>query len=142
MNLALLMQAPAAIQIHLATVLPAFAIGTYQVFFSVKGSPLHRALGFVYLALTAFFIRSVGHGSLTAIHLFIPLTLFGVISALWTARNGNIAGHRRAMLGLYFGGLIFAGALALVPGSPFASSALRLSCWRCLARSAEQKGAA
>jgi len=148
MNLALLMQAPAAIQIHLATVLPAFAIGTYQVFFSVKGSPLHRALGFVYLALmtitavAAFFIRSVGHGSLTAIHLFIPLTLFGVISALWTARNGNIAGHRRAMLGLYFGGLIFAGALALVPGSPFASSALRLSCWRCLARSAEQKGAA
>jgi uncharacterized membrane protein len=122
MKLSPLMQAPAAIQVHLATVLPAFAIGTWQIFFSTKGSPLHRALGYTYLALmtvtavAAFFIRSVGHGSLTAIHLFIPLTLFGVISALWNARRGGIKGHRWAMLGLYFGGLIFAGALAFLPG--------------------------
>ena len=79
-------------------------------------------MGYTYLALmtvtavAAFFIRSVGQGSLTAIHLFIPLTFFGVISALWNARRGNIEGHRRAMLGLYFGGLIFAGALAFLPG--------------------------
>jgi len=75
MKFALLTQAPVAIQVHLATVLPAFAIGTWQIFFSVKGSPVHRALGYAYLALmtvtaiAAFFIRSVGHGSLTAIHL-------------------------------------------------------------------------
>jgi uncharacterized membrane protein len=67
-------------------------------------------------AVAAFFIRSVGHGSLTAIHLFIPLTFFGVISALWSAHNGNIAAHRRAMVGLYFGGLILAGALAFARG--------------------------
>jgi uncharacterized membrane protein len=117
-----LLQAPAAIKIHLATVLPAFAIGTWQIFFSAKGSPLHRGFGFVYLslmtvtAIAAFFIRSVAHGQLSLIHLFIPLTLFGVASALWAAHRGNIAGHRNAMLGLYIGGLLLAGAFALMPG--------------------------
>ena len=122
MNTALLLQAPIAIKLHLATVLPALVIGTWQIFFSTKGSPLHRSFGFLYLTLmtvtagAAFFIRSVGNGHLTPIHLFIPLTLFGVISALWSARRGNIGAHRRAMFGLYFGGLIFAGALAFLPG--------------------------
>jgi uncharacterized membrane protein len=122
MNISVLLQAPLAIKVHLATVVPAFAIGTWQIFASVKGSGLHRALGFVYLVLmtvtagAAFFIRSVGHGSLTLIHLFVPLTLFSVVGALWYARSGNTKGHRNAMLGLYFGGLIFAGALAFLPG--------------------------
>jgi uncharacterized membrane protein len=49
--LAMIGQAPLAIQIHLATVLPAFAIGTWQIFGSSKGSRSHRMLGFVYLAL-------------------------------------------------------------------------------------------
>ena len=122
MNIAPLLHAPLAIQIHLLTVVPTFAIGTWQIVFSVKGSRPHRALGFLYLALmtitagAAFFIRSIGKGHLSPIHLFIPLTLFGVISALWYARHGNISGHRWAMLGLYVGGLILAGALALLPG--------------------------
>ena len=116
-----ILQAPAAIQIHLATVLPAFAIGTWQIFGSIKGSLQHRSLGFVYLglmsatAVTAFFIRSVGHGHLSLIHLFIPLTFFGVVSAMWNARRHDIAGHRSAMLGLY-AGMVVAGALAFLPG--------------------------
>jgi uncharacterized membrane protein len=122
MDISPLIHAPLAVRIHLLTVLPAFAIGTWQIFFSVKGSRLHRGFGFAYLALmtmtagATFFIRSVGNGHLTLIHLFIPLTLFGVVGALWYARHGDIAGHRRAMLGLYFGGLILAGALTLLPG--------------------------
>jgi uncharacterized membrane protein len=121
-NLQALWQAPTAIQIHLATVIPAFAIGTWQIFFSTKGSRYHRALGFTYLglmtvtAIAAFFVRSVGHGSLTPIHLFIPLTLWGVFGAIWYARRGDIRGHRRAMLGLYIGGLLLAGTLAFLPG--------------------------
>jgi len=51
MNIDPILQAPLAIQVHLATVLPAFAIGTWQIFFSTKGARWHRALGFVYLAL-------------------------------------------------------------------------------------------
>jgi len=122
MNIEAITQAPAAVKIHLATVLPAFAIGTWQIFLSAKGSRFHRSLGFTYLALmtvtavAAFFIRSVGHGSLTLIHLFVPLTFFGVFSAIWNARRGDIIGHRNAMLGLYLGGLLIAGTLAFMPG--------------------------
>jgi uncharacterized membrane protein len=122
MNIGVILEAPLAIQIHLATVLPAFVIGTWQIFFSTKGARMHRALGFIYLglmtitAVAAFFIRSVGHGSLSPIHLFIPLTFFGVFGALWWVHRGHIEGHRRAMLGLYFGGMLVAGGLAFLPG--------------------------
>jgi uncharacterized membrane protein len=114
--------APLAVRIHLATVLPAFVIGTWLIFFSTKGAPFHRALGALYLvlmtvtAVATFFIRSINAGELSLIHLFIPLTLFGVVGALWNVRRNNIKGHRNAMLGLYFGGLVIAGALTLVPG--------------------------
>ena len=122
MNFALIAEAPLAIQLHLATVLPAFAIGTWQIFSSRKGSTAHRGLGVLYLALmtvtaiTTFFIRDIRHGELSLIHLFIPLTLFSVFGALWYIRRGNIKGHRNAMLGLYFGGLLIAGAFTLMPG--------------------------
>jgi uncharacterized membrane protein len=122
MNLALLIDAPLAIKIHLVTVIPAFAIGTWLIFFSTKGARWHRALGAAYLvlmtvtAVTTFFIRSIVPGQLSLIHLFIPLTLFGVFGAVWNVRRGNIKGHRNAMLGLYIGGLLIAGGLTLLPG--------------------------
>lgn len=122
MNIEPVLHAPLAIKIHVAAVVPALVIGTWQVFFSTKGALAHRVFGFAYLglmtiaAVSAFFIRSVGGGSLTPIHLFIPLTFFGVFGAIWYARRGQIDRHRRAMLGLYFGGLLLAGALAFLPG--------------------------
>ena len=122
MNFTLIAEAPLAIQLHLATVLAAFAIGTWQIFASRKGSTLHRGLGFLYLALmtvtaiTTLFIREVAHGQFSPIHLFVPLTLWGVFGALWHIRRGNIEGHRNAMLRLYFGGLLLAGAFTLLPG--------------------------
>ena len=100
MNLAPIAAAPPAIKVHLATVLPAFVIGTWQIFLSRKGSRYHRLWGSIYLALmtvtavSTFFIRSITPGYLSPIHLFIPLTLLGVIGALWYARRGNISGHR------------------------------------------------
>jgi uncharacterized membrane protein len=120
-NFAVLLNAPLAVKIHLATVLPAFAIGTWLIFFSRKGSPLHRAMGVIYLvlmtatAIAALFVRSINRGALSPIHLFVPLTFFGVLSALWNVRRGNIRGHRRAMLALYLGGIVVAGTLAFLP---------------------------
>src|SRR5262249_59791927 len=96
MHLTAVLQAPAVIQIHLATVPPALAIGTWQIFLSTKGARLHRAFGFTYLALmtvtavAAVFIRSVGRGGLTPIHLFVPLTFFCVFAALWDLRRPPI----------------------------------------------------
>jgi uncharacterized membrane protein len=122
MNFAPITEAPLAVKIHLATVIPAFGIGTWLIFFSIKGAWWHRRLGAIYLALmtvtavAAFFIRSINSGGVSPIHLFIPLTFFGVFGALWHIRHGNIRGHRNAMLGLYIGGLLIAGGLTLLPG--------------------------
>jgi len=125
MNLEPLLHAPLPVQIHVATVIPAFILGTYQIFFSTKGSPYHRATGYVYLtlmtitAIAALFIHQInpsGVLGLSWIHLFVALTLFGVYGALVTARRHDIKGHRRAMLGVYIGGILIAGSLAFAPG--------------------------
>jgi uncharacterized membrane protein len=122
MNLAPIADAPIAIKIHLGDGDPRFRIGTWLIFFLTKGARWHRALGAIYLALmtvtaiAAFFIRSINLGGFSFIHLFIPLTLFGMFGALWNVRRGNIRGHRNAMLGLYVGGLLIAGSLTLLPG--------------------------
>jgi uncharacterized membrane protein len=126
MTLAPLLSAPLAVQIHVATVVPAFLIGTWQIFFSHKGAPYHRALGYVYLglmtvtAIAALFIHSLMPRSpffgMSPIHLFVPLTLFGVFGALRGAWTHNIAAHRRAMIGVYVGGILIAGSLAFFPG--------------------------
>ena len=124
-NLDLVWTTTLPIKIHLATVLPAFAIGTYQIFLSQKGTPFHRALGYVYLTLmsitaaSTLFIHQVkptGPFGFSFIHLFVPLTLFGVVGAISGARTHNIARHRRSMIGLYVGGLLIAGALTFMPG--------------------------
>ena len=122
MHWELIPREPLAIQIHLATVVPAFFLGTWQIFLSKKGSPAHRSLGIVYLALmtitaiAAIFIQSLHPGHFSWIHIFVPITLIGVVSAIWRIRKGDIVGHKRAMQGVYFGGLIVAGALTFYPG--------------------------
>ena len=120
-----ILNAPLAIKIHLATVLPAFVIGTYLIFFSTKGAPHHRALGYIYLTLmsvtaaAALFIHQVnpnGFMGWSPIHLFVPLTFFGVVGAISGARTHNVKRHRGSMIGLYIGGILIAGALTFLPG--------------------------
>ena len=91
MDLTPLLNAPLAIQIHVATVLLAFVIGGWLIFLSRKGSPGHRALGALYLALmtataiaAAFIQAAVGPkiGPFGPIHLFVLLTLWGVFNAV------------------------------------------------------------
>ncbi len=126
MTLEPLLQAPLAVQIHVATIVPAALIGTWQIFFSSKGAPLHRALGYVYLTLMSFTALStlwvhqlMPHGpffGFSPIHLLIPVTLFGVVGALRGAWTHNIAMHKRSMIGLYFGAIFVAGGLTFLPG--------------------------
>lgn len=131
MNLEPLFTAPIPVLIHLATILPAFIIGTWLLFFSTKGSTIHRSMGKIYLtlmsitAVAATFIStpasgfpyvSVGSMRFGPIHLFVPLTVWGVYSALAGVRKGDIAQHRSAMRGLYVGGMLIAGVLAFTPG--------------------------
>ncbi len=129
LNLQPLLAAPFAVKFHVATVVPAFVLGTWLLFASTKGSRHHRLVGKVYLvlmavtAIAATFIRSfadfsmdVGPLRLGLIHLFVPLTAWSIWRTLRYARAGQIAGHRQSMRGLYFGGLIVAGLLAFGPG--------------------------
>jgi uncharacterized membrane protein len=129
MDLAPLLDAPLAVRLHVATVVPAFFLGGWQLLASRKGSPSHRVIGTVYLtlmlvtAVTAFFIPSFSSWSLGAgsirvglIHLFIPLTFYGVWGTWKALRTGDIAAHRASMRGLYLGGLIIAGLLTFMPG--------------------------
>ena len=126
MTLEPLLRAPLAVQIHVATVLPAFVLGTWQIFISRKGAPLHRAIGYIYLtlmtvtAITTLFVHQIMPKSpfygLSPIHLLIPLVFFGVIGALRGAWTHNIRMHKTAMISLYIGALLIAGSLTLLPG--------------------------
>jgi uncharacterized membrane protein len=111
--------------LHLATVVPAFAIGALQLF-RRKGTPSHRLLGKIYMLLmlaTGFITlampaevgpRLLNHFGF--IHIFSFLALFNVPMAYFAARRGYIKAHRGAMLGLYLGGILIAGAFAFSPG--------------------------
>jgi uncharacterized membrane protein len=128
-NLQPLLDAPVAVVVHFATVVPAFLLGTWLLFFSTKGSPYHRLAGKTYLtlmAVTAFaalFIRSFAGWSVTVgplklglIHLFILLTYQGIWRTLTAIKAGDLRGHQASMRGMYFGALIVAGLLAFAPG--------------------------
>ena len=125
MTLEPLLNALLPVQIHAATVIPAFFIGTWQLFISRKGSPLHRVAGYTYLilmtmtAISTLWIHEVnpaGPFGLSFIHLFVPLTLFGVTGALRGVWTGNIRVHRSSMISMYIGALLIAGGLAFMPG--------------------------
>lgn len=124
MTLEPILTASLAVQLHLATVLPAFGIGTWQVFFSPKGARTHRLLGYVYLtmmtvtAVVVIFIHENnpdGFLGFSWIHLLVVLTLWAVYNAVVGARAHNVRRHRGAMLGLY-AGILIAGALTFLPG--------------------------
>ncbi len=122
MNFGLVLTAPLAVQIHLATVVPAFFLGTWLILLSTMGTRPHRMLGAAYMALmtitaiSSLFIHEINAGGFSLVHLFVPATLLGVAAGLSSARRGDILAHKRAMFGLYIGGLLIAGALTFAPG--------------------------
>lgn len=111
--------------LHLATILPAFVLGTILLLMR-KGSQLHRGLGRIYMGLmlvtglvTLLMPAHVGPtvlGHFGFLHAFSALTLWSVPSAWIAARRRDVRGHRNAMIGLYVGGILIAGSLAFVPG--------------------------
>ena len=110
---------------HLATVIPAFFIGAFQLL-RRKGTSTHRLLGKIYMLLmlgtgliTLAMPAEVGPRFLNhfgVIHVFSVLTLSNVPIAYFAARRGDIKVHRGAMIALYVGGILIAGTLALMPG--------------------------
>lgn len=110
---------------HLATIVPAFVIGTYMMV-RRKGTPLHRLLGKIYMvlmlttaAITLFMPAVVGPKLLNHfgfIHLFSFLVLYSVPTAYLAAGRHDVKAHKGSMIGLYVGGLLIAGAFTFMPG--------------------------
>lgn len=122
MNLAPLLDAPLAIQIHVATVLPAALIGPYM-FWARKGTPVHRLIGKVWLglmlvaAISSFFIHQINMlAGFSPIHLLSAYVVVGCYLAYKSARERRITAHKRQVIGLYLGGIVGAGTFTLLPG--------------------------
>ncbi len=121
MNLEVFFAAPIVVQVHALTALAAFSLGVVQ-FMRPKGTLPHRVFGWTFLILmtvvagTALFIRDVNDGGFSLIHLFVPLTAWGVIGGLVHARRGQIKQHRNAMFGMFIGALVIAGLFTFMPG--------------------------
>jgi uncharacterized membrane protein len=111
--------------LHLATVTPAFVIGTFQLA-RPKGTPVHGILGRIYLvlmvvtAIIALFMPArVGPsilGHFGFIHLLCLLTIYAAPKAYLAARRGDIKSHRKTMVTLYVGAILIAGTFAFSPG--------------------------
>lgn len=122
MTLEPLMAAPFAIQLHVATVVPAAILGAILLF-RPKGTPMHRLFGRIWIALmvvtalSTFFIHTINqfHG-FSLIHLLSGATLIGCYHAVSAARRGDIKSHRATIRSIYVGGIMIAGAFTLLPG--------------------------
>ena len=111
--------------LHLLTIMPCVVIGPV-LFRLTKGTLLHRRLGKIYMvlmvvtaALTLLMPAKVGPqlaGHFGFIHLLSLLTLLTVPQAIIAARRRMIRAHRNAMIALYSGAIIIAGAFTLMPG--------------------------
>lgn len=122
MTLAPLLAANSAIQLHAFAATAAFALGIVQLT-APKGTIPHRTIGWIWVVLmlgisiSAFFIHQLRlWGPWSPIHLLAIFTLVMLPIAVLHARHHNVRLHRIAMLSLFFGALVIAGAFTLVPG--------------------------
>jgi uncharacterized membrane protein len=124
----LLMQLTPTIAVHMTAALTAIFLGPAAIWMrhgTVQHPKLHRAFGYAWVtcmvtaAVSAIFIRDFALpniGGYTPIHLLIPLTLVTLFKAFRFLAQGNIAGHRKSMQGLYIGACLIAGLFTLLPG--------------------------
>ena len=122
MTLSPLTDASLAIQLHTVLALGALVLALWQLIWP-KGTPTHRRLGLIWTfgmlisAAASFFINEGRQlGPFSAIHVLSASMLIGLPLAVRAARKGQIRLHAALMLTAVFGGLVFAGALALAPG--------------------------
>jgi len=121
MTLKPFLQAPALYQLHALLALGALVLGAAQLALP-KGRLPHRAMGYVWvglmaaIALSSFGIRELHPGSFSFIHAISLVTLVVLPFAVLHARRHRVRRHAIAMVSLFVGALIIAGAFTLLPG--------------------------
>ena len=111
--------------LHLASVGLAGVLGTYLMIVR-KGDSHHKKLGKIYMVLmlvtasvSLIMPAQIGFtlfNHFGPIHLLSFLAIISVVTAYLAIKQGNISLHQKSMIGLYFGGVIIAGAFTLMPG--------------------------
>ncbi len=113
--------APPVIQVHLTAALTALVIGAVLML-RVKGTTLHKLLGWTWViamgttAVSSLFIQTINPGHFSFIHLLSGWTIVGLPGAVYAIKRGKVAAHRRAMTGMFVGGLLIAGLFTFLPG--------------------------
>lgn len=122
MSLTPLLNASLPIQVHAFAAMGAFGLGVVQLV-GVKGTAVHRGLGYLWVAcmlvvaLTSFWIHHIRQfGPYSLIHLLSIMVLVMLPVGVLYARNHNVSGHKKTMLGIFGGGLIIAGLFTFLPG--------------------------
>lgn len=122
MSLAPLLAAPLVVQVHAFAAIAAFLLGIVQ-FAGPKGTIPHRVLGYAWVVLmlviagSSFPIRGIANdGAMSPIHGLSVLVLIVVPLAALAAHRGNVRRHKYAMISVFAGALVIAGAFTLVPG--------------------------
>ena len=122
MNFLPLINAPLAIQFHVLTVIPAAFLGLY-ILWRRKGTPVHRLLGKIWIALmvltslSTFFIHQIKlFFGFSPIHFLSIFVIVNAVMAIRAVRQRRIMDHKRHVLGMYIGGIVIAGLFTLLPG--------------------------
>lgn len=122
MNLAPLLSAPAAIQIHVAAALSAIGLGLVQLA-APKATIPHRVSGWAWTlligtaAISSFFIHTIRvWGPWSPLHLLAIFALAMLARAVIAARRHDAVRHRRAMLWMFGAGLVLPAMIAFAPG--------------------------
>jgi uncharacterized membrane protein len=122
MSLAPLLNAAPIIQVHAFAAMAAFALGIVQLV-APKGTLPHRTIGWIWvvlmavIAISSFWIHEIRLiGPFSPIHGLSIFTLVMLPLAVLHARHHKVDRHRRAMLGIFTGALVIAGAFTFLPG--------------------------
>jgi uncharacterized membrane protein len=120
-DLALIARQSAVVQLHLYAAVVAIVLGAVMMT-SIKGRTFHRIAGWVWVLVmlvvagSSLFITGLNGDKWSLIHLLSGWTLIVTPLALLAARRHKVRQHRRAMIGLFYFGVLIAGALAFIPG--------------------------
>ena len=105
---------PAAVWLHLATILIALAL-TPVMLLRTRGDARHRAVGWLWCvamvatAALSFLVRLSNHGGLSVIHILSAWVLIQVPLIARSARAHDVRRHRRRVRALVTGALLIAG---------------------------------
>jgi uncharacterized membrane protein len=67
-------------------------------------------------AVSSLFMTGLNGNFYSLIHLLSGWTIIALPMAIFAIRNRKVETHRRAMTGMFLGGLLIAGALTFIPG--------------------------